>query len=86
MFLEERRVVTSILEYLREVDRRRLYAEAGYPSLWEFCIRELGYSEGAASRRINSMRLLRDMPELKRDIEEGKHNLSSGSGAKVFQD
>ena len=82
--LEERRVVTSILEYLREVDRRRLYAEAGYPSLWDFCIRELGYSEGAASRRINSMRLLRDLPELKKDIEEGKHNLSSLAQAQKF--
>jgi hypothetical protein len=82
--VEERRVVTVILEYLREVDRRRLYADAGYPSLWDFCIRELGYSEGAASRRINSMRLLRDLPELKKDIEEGKHSLSSLAQAHKF--
>jgi hypothetical protein len=82
--VEERRVVTAILEYLREVDRRRLYADAGYPSLWDFCIRELGYSEGAASRRINSMRLLRDLPELKKDIEEGKHSLSSLAQAHKF--
>jgi HNH endonuclease len=82
--LEERRHTTQVLEYLREVDRRRLFADSGYPSLWEFCVKELGYSEGSASRRISSMRLLRDLPELKADLLSGKQNLSSLSQAQKF--
>ena len=39
---EEKRVQSEILRYLREVDSRMLYAEMGYPSLFEFCRRELG--------------------------------------------
>ena len=52
---KERALTTEVLEFLREVDRRRLYAESGYSSLWEFCVKELGYTEGSASRRISSM-------------------------------
>lgn len=81
---EERRLTAEILEYLNEVDIRRLYADFGCPSLWDFCIKELGYSEGAASRRIQSMRLLREVPELKNDLVEGRQSLMSLAQAQVF--
>jgi hypothetical protein len=81
---EERKHTAMVLEYLREIDRRRLYADSGYPSLWEFCTKELGYSEASASRRISSMRLLRDLPELKADLLSGKQNLSSLAQAQRF--
>jgi hypothetical protein len=80
----ERQNVTEVLEFLREVDRRRLYAEANCSSLWEFCTRELKYSSGATSRRIAAMRLIRDLPELKEDLESGKQNLSSLGQARKF--
>jgi hypothetical protein len=82
--LEERKLTTEVLEYLREIDRRRLYAESGHASLWDFCTKELGYSEGSASRRISSMRLLRDLPDLKEDLLAGKQNLSSLAQAQKF--
>jgi 5-methylcytosine-specific restriction endonuclease McrA len=83
--LEERKNMTEVLEFLREVDRRRLYAEWSCSSLWEFCTKELKYSSGATSRRIAAMRLLRDLPELKEDLESGKQNLSSlGQAQKYF--
>lgn len=81
---EERRLTAVILEYLREVDGRRLYADYNYPSLWEFCVKELGYTEGAAARRIHSMRLLREVPELRADIVEGRQSLMSLTQAQVF--
>jgi hypothetical protein len=82
--LEERKKTALVLEYLHEVDRRRLYADSGYSSLWEFCIHELDYSEASASRRISAMKLIREMPELKGDLLSGKQNLSSLSKAKHF--
>lgn len=81
---EERRQTTLVLDLLREVDRRRLYADYGYSSLWEFCVRELKYSEGAASRRIASMRLVRELPDLKQDILSGKQTLSNLMTAQRF--
>ena len=58
----ERDATLQILLHLHEVERRRLYLELGYPSLFEFCIQELGYCAGSAQIRIESMRLLRDLP------------------------
>jgi hypothetical protein len=81
---EERRLLAELLEYLREVDRRRLYADFGHNSLWSFCVNELGYSEGCAMRRISSMRLLRELPELKQELLEGRQTLSSLSQAQQF--
>lgn len=55
---EERKLTAKILEYLREVERRNIFLEMGYPSLFEFCTKELGYAEGSAHRRISAMRLI----------------------------
>jgi hypothetical protein len=81
---EERRVLAQVLDYLREVDRRKLFADFGYTSLWDFCIKELGYSEGCAMRRIAAMRLLRDLPEVREHLLEGSQTLSSLSQAQQF--
>jgi hypothetical protein len=57
--LEERKKMMSVLEHLREVDRRKLYAEHECSSLWEFCIKELKYSSGSVGRRVRAMKALR---------------------------
>jgi hypothetical protein len=81
---DERKKTTAVLEFLRELDRRKLYADFNCESLWEFCVKQLGYSAGSASRRVTAMRLLREIPELKEDLESGKLNLTSLSQAKKF--
>ena len=81
---EERSVTLEILRHLREVERRRLYAGRSYPSLFEYATRELGYSEGAAQRRISSMRLLKELPELEPKIESGALSLSVVAQAQSF--
>ena len=58
----EREATLQVLLHLHEVERRRLFLERGYPSLFEFCVSELGYCAGSAQIRIESMRLLRDLP------------------------
>lgn len=69
---EERQLTLEILNYLREVDDRKLYALRGFSSLHEFCVKELAYSSGAAWRRIESMRLLRDVEGPGAEVVENK--------------
>src|ERR1700693_2596559 len=74
---EERKITLLILDYLREVDSRRLFAEVGYSSLFDFCRFELGYSESASYRRISAMKSIRDLPAAREKLMEGSVNLST---------
>ncbi len=80
----EREVTTEILHYLREVESRKLHIERGYSSLFEFTVRELGYSEGSAHRRISAMRLLKTLPELELKIRSGELTLTTAARAQGF--
>lgn len=81
---DERRVSADVLLHLREIERRRLFAEAGFSSLFSYCVEELRYSEGAAYRRINAMRLLRECPEIEESIRDGSLSVSSASEVQRF--
>jgi hypothetical protein len=80
----EREVTLSVLHHLQEVERRRLYARIGFPSLYEYAATELGYSQGAAYRRISSMRVLKSVPDIESKIEDGSLPISTLSQAQVF--
>lgn len=73
----EREVTAQVLWHLREIDRRKLYADLKCSSLFDYCVKKLKYSEGQASRRVNACRMLHDMPSLAKKIEEGSLNLST---------
>jgi len=75
----ERELLTKILHYLREVENRKLFLEKGYPSMFAFVTEELGYSEGQAQRRIQAMRLIKDLPEVEKKIESGELSLTVAS-------
>ncbi|MDR3608238.1 MAG: HNH endonuclease signature motif containing protein [Oligoflexia bacterium] len=81
---QELKITAEILHYLREIERRKLFADLGYGSLFEFCVRELKYSESAAQRRISSMRLLKELPALEAKIETGALSLTVVSQAQTF--
>jgi 5-methylcytosine-specific restriction endonuclease McrA len=81
---EERRLTTLVLEYLREIDLRKIHLELGYSSLYEFCKTELHYSEGSAHRRISAMRLMSEVPEIKPMIESGAVSLSGIASVQSF--
>lgn len=81
---EERRITMEVLGHLREVERRRLYLERGFSSLFAFCTEELGYSQSAAHRRISAMRLIRDLPEVAPAVESGRLSLSSATTLQGF--
>jgi hypothetical protein len=41
---QERSTTALLIAHLDEVDARRLYAPAGYPSMFEYCVEELHFS------------------------------------------
>jgi hypothetical protein len=55
---KERDSLMTVLHHLREVNWRKLFSDLGYPSLFEYAVKELKYSEGQACRRIQAMRLI----------------------------
>lgn len=82
-----RYVTTKLLPHLKEIDKRKLYCDLKYPSLFEYVVRELGFSEPSAARRINAARLLNDMPEIEEKIESGILSLSNlSTAAKTFRE
>ena len=60
----ENETTVQILLYLLELEKRELYLELGYSSLFDFCVRKLRYSEGAAARRIRAARTIKDYPQV----------------------
>ncbi len=71
------RVTTAeLLAHLAEVDERRLYRPAGYPSLFAWCVDVLHFSEDAAAKRIQAARVARAHPEILEMVADGRLHLS----------
>ena len=84
LVLKERSLHTQILQHLSEIKSRQLHLKMGFSSLFEYAVKELGYSEGAAYRRIQTMKLCQQVPETAQKIQEGKLSLSSASQIQTF--
>jgi len=67
----ERRISVKILRHLMEVEKRRIHLDMGYASLFVFLTKHLKYSDGSAYRRIEAMKILRDVPDLGQRITVG---------------
>jgi hypothetical protein len=73
---QERKLLHLILLHIREVDKRKLYLEKARASLFDYLVKDLGYSAAAAQRRVEASRLLKDIPVLAEKIQTGSVNLS----------
>ncbi|WP_408096165.1 HNH endonuclease [Peredibacter sp. HCB2-198] len=80
----EREATVKLLHHLKEIDKRKLYCDLKYSSLFAYCVNELGYSEGAAQRRIVAARALAEIPEIESKIENGSLNLTNISLVNQF--
>ncbi|MFH1723913.1 MAG: hypothetical protein ABII00_04740, partial [Elusimicrobiota bacterium] len=58
----EKESLADVLVHLSEFDCRLLHGDQGCSSAYVFCTRKLGYSEGAAYRRIYAARAARRFP------------------------
>ena len=63
--------------HIVEVDARRLYVPAGFPSMFLYCVHELHFSEEAARKRIHAARAARRFPAIFSAVAEGRLHLSA---------
>src|SRR4051812_36874230 len=75
--LEGHALTARMILHLVEVEERRLDLRAACTSMFDFCTRHLGMSDGAAYRRINAARLVKRFPSLFARIEKGEIRLST---------
>ncbi|WP_408096034.1 HNH endonuclease [Peredibacter sp. HCB2-198] len=83
---DERSALTKLLHHLKEIDKRKLYCDLKYSSLFAYCVHELGYDGASAQRRIVAARALAEMPEIEQKIEDGRLNLTNISLVNQFID
>ena len=67
----------TFIEYLIEVDKRKLYLGHGYSSLFSYLNEKLNYSEGSAMRRLKAARLAAKYPVVIDLLKERKINLTN---------
>ena len=75
----ERHLLGAVIDHLAEIDARRLYLQRGCSSLFDYAVRELGYSDPAAARRIGAVRLCADQPDARERLRDGSLTLSAAA-------
>ena len=75
----ERHLLGAVIDHLSEIETRRLYLQRGCSSLFDYAVRELGYSEAAAGRRIGAVRLCADQPGARERLRDGSLTLSAAA-------
>ena len=73
----EHTCTVEIVESLVTCNRERAYLEHGCSTIWDFLVRELRYSNAAASRRYKAMKCAEKFPQVIEMLKEHKVTLSS---------
>ncbi|MBK7963540.1 MAG: hypothetical protein IPK04_21495 [Bdellovibrionales bacterium] len=76
---EERKLTHQILQIIIEIDLRKLYLPMACSSLFDYLVREIGYTPASAQRRIDAARMMQQVPELGNKIENGTLKLTQVS-------
>ena len=74
---QDRATTAALLAHIAEVDERKLYRSAAYPSMYLYCVRELRMSEETAFRRIRVARTARRFPFIFSALADGRLNLTA---------
>src|SRR5947209_4326599 len=69
-------VEAELLVHLGEIDERKLYLDCAFPSMFAFCVGELGFSEDAAYNRITVARAGRRLPGVLEAVRSGQVHLA----------
>src|SRR6187455_3704646 len=70
-------VTAEFLEYLAELDERRLFLDLGFSSLFEYCVERLGLCESTAGRHIAAARVCRNHPQVFDRVASGALHASA---------
>src|SRR5688572_21345820 len=68
----DRRTTAALLAHLGEVDRRHLYADEAFSSMFDYCVRRLNMSEGTAYKRIGAARAAGQYPLILEKVAGGE--------------
>ena len=68
-----------ILDHLGEIDRRGLALRRGFSSLFDYAVRELRFSDAAAQRRIQALRLCRRHGWVRDKLQHGALTLTAAA-------
>jgi 5-methylcytosine-specific restriction endonuclease McrA len=74
---QDRETTARMLGYLAEVDARRLYLPAGYPSMYAYLVGAWNMSEGTAFKRIRVARAAKEFPAIIEALAAGQLNLNA---------
>lgn len=66
----------ALLRHIDEIDRRQLWAKAGFPSMFAFCVERYHFSDSMAGKRIAVARIARRYPMMFDMIARGELHLS----------
>src|SRR6267143_4198303 len=80
---KSRGLEAELLLHLGEVDERKLYLECAFPSMFAFCVEELGFSEDAAYARITVARAARRLPAMVEAVRSGQVHLDRTAHARA---
>ena len=75
----EHHIEAVVSDHLREIERRRLFLTLGFSSMFDYTVRELGYSTGAAWRRLKAMRLCAEVEGARVRLQEGTLTLDAAA-------
>ncbi|MDP2812589.1 MAG: HNH endonuclease signature motif containing protein [bacterium] len=73
---QEREIMSQVLHYMCEIDRRKLFADLGFSSMFAYATTELKYSPDQAQRRISACRMLAELPQIEQKLDDGSLNLT----------
>ena len=73
----QRCIDVHILDHLDEIDRRGLARRRGFSSLFDYAVRELHFTDAAAQRRIQAMRLCRRHGWVRACLQSGELSMTA---------
>ena len=73
----QRCIDVHILDHLDEIDRRGLALRRGFSSLFDYAVRELRFTDAAAQRRIQAMRLCRRHGWVRACLQSGELSMTA---------
>ena len=75
----QRCIEVHILDHLDEIDRRGLALRRGFSSLFDYAVRELRFTDAAAQRRIQAMRLCRRHGWVRACLQSGELSMTAAA-------
>jgi len=75
----DRELQVFVIDHLLEIEARALHLRRGFSSLFDYVTRGLGYSDGAAYRRVGAMKLCAQVAGTRERLRDGSLTLDAAA-------